>query len=94
MVPGTPSVAVVCRGSTRKVVSGTQLSALVTDLNEPGIPSRGCQAIALPAWWLYFDYPSGTSQLVTLSPGDCGIVSNGKRGRNTGPDLGPFLDRL
>jgi hypothetical protein len=98
MVPDTPNVAVVCRGATRGLVLGAQLPRLITELNKPvgSYIGLGCPQghIALQAWSLFFDYPSGTSQLVTLSPNACGIVSNGKMSRNTGPVLSRLLNLL
>jgi len=79
MVPGSPAVAVECFGKRRAVLSGSELTTLVSQLNGLEHASANtpiCLALG-PSYFVYFTYGSGSVQLVQV-PTICALVTNGQ----------------
>lgn len=82
MVPGSPTVAVLCSGTTRVVITGPQLLKLVADLNAlhheplPGNGPRSCLTDLGPTYVLWFDYAPSGRQVVTVEAAGCAFTRN------------------
>jgi hypothetical protein len=81
LVPGEPTVLVICQAS-RAVVDGQRLDQLVRHLNAlKRAPAKGLYACPLnlgPVYWLFFDYPEMGTVQVTVEAGGCRFASNGR----------------
>jgi hypothetical protein len=83
MVPGNPSVGVLCGAGTRVVLAEPQVRALVEALNalKPVPPGAvyPCPADFGPTYGLYLDYANKDVLLVTVDASGCRFASNGQR---------------
>lgn len=81
LVPGEPSVLVLCVPGRRIVVK--RLGGFVDELNalERVTPNTdySCPLNAGPTYGLFFDYSDGDVLLVTKDMGGCGFFCNGSR---------------
>jgi hypothetical protein len=82
IVPGEPTVVVVCESQQRTEVTGSRLRRIVDLLNglrrmQPG--SYFCAIDVGPHQALFFNYELGAVQLVTMRVGGCSTASNGER---------------